>query len=189
MTTDFGGAFKAVQRIQDCMELYHVQSDILVRSQSFKTNTIEVMNTPIRRLISKSRNLLNLLLSHGEVVTDLFGADLSGHSKVKEADVIILHWVNSFISGKSIRKLTRLHKPIIWVMHDMWVFTGGCHCDRYCGRYEEGCGCCPFLGGRLKKDISYWNLRYKKRVLDHADIKFVAISKWEEKCATNLISA
>lgn len=188
VTTDFGGAFKAVQRIQDCMRLYHVQSDILVRSQFFETNTIEVMNTPVRRLLSKSRNLFNLLLSHGEVVTDLFGADLTRHSKVKEADVIMLHWVNSFISGTSIRRLAKLHKPIIWVMHDMWDFTGGCHYDWYCGRYEVGCGCCPFLGGRFKKDISYWNLQQKKKLFDKIDITFVAISRWEEKCASNSVA-
>ena len=118
-TTDFGGAFKAVQRIQDCMRLYREQSDILVRSRFFETDTIEVMNTSISKFYSKSRNLANLLLSHGEVVTDLFGADVTGHTKVKEADVIILHWVNSFISGKSIRRLVKLRKPIVWVMHDM----------------------------------------------------------------------
>lgn len=182
-TTDYGGAFKAVQRIQDCIRLYHNQSDILVRTRSFESDTIEVMNTPIKKFFSKSRNFLNLLVSHGDVVTDLFGTDLSEHSKIREADVIMLHWVNSFISQKSIRQLARLGKPIIWVMHDMWPFTGGCHYDLYCGRYEKECGRCPFLDTRFKKDISYWNLRRKKELFNRIAITFVAISKWEESCA------
>lgn len=182
-TTDYGGAFKAVQRIQDCIRLYHNQSDILVRTRLFESDTTEVMNTPIKKFLSKSKNFFNLLVSHGEIVTDLFGTDLSRHSKIREADVIMLHWVNSFISQKSIRQLARLNKPIIWVMHDMWTFTGGCHCDLYCGRYEKGCGCCPFLGTHFKKDISYWNLRRKKKLFDQTAITFVAISKWEESCA------
>lgn len=182
-TTDFGGAFKAVQRIQDSIRLYYVQSDILVRSRTFETDTIEIMNTPIRRLFSKGRNFLNLLLSRGEVVTDRFGADLSCHPKVKNADVIVLHWVNSFVSDNTLRKLAKLHKPIVWVLHDMWVFTGGCHYDAYCGKYERECGHCPFLGSRYKKDITYRNLQRKKRLYDQVDITFVAISSWEEQCA------
>ncbi len=187
-TTDYGGAFKAVQRIQDCIRLYHMQSDILVRTRLLETDTIAVMNTPLKKFLSKSRNFFNLLLSHGEVVTDLFGADLSRHPKILEADVIMLHWVNSFISDKSIRRLARLRKPIIWVMHDMWVFTGGCHYDLYCGKYEKECGCCPLFGTYFKKDISYWNLRRKKNLFNQTAITFVAISKWEENCASTSLA-
>lgn len=186
-TTDFGGAFKAVQRIRNSMQPYCEQADILVRSRFFETDTIEVVNTLQKRILSKGRNFLNLLLSHGEVVTDWFGADLSRHLKVRQADVIILHWVNSFVSSKSVKRLARLRKPIIWVMHDMWVFTGGCHYDSYCDGYEKGCGNCPYLGKRLKKDISYWNLKVKKRLFDNVDILFIAISQWEKECALNSI--
>lgn len=186
-TTDFGGAFKAVQRIQESVRLYGVQSDILVRSRIFNTDTIEIMNTLGKRLFSKTRNFLNLLLSHGEIVTDRFGADLSRHPKVRDADVIVLHWVNSFVSDRSIRRLAQLGKPVIWVMHDMWTFTGGCHYDAYCGRYQEGCGYCPYLGSRWKKDISYWNLKRKKKLFDGLEITFVAISRWEKKCALSSV--
>lgn len=183
ITTDFGGAFKAVQRIQDSMRLYQEESDILVRSRFFDTDTIEIINKPWQKLFSKGKNFFNLLLSYGEVITDLLGTDVSKHPKVQEADIIMLHWVNSFISGRSIKKLAKLHKPVIWVMHDMWVFTGGCHYDAYCNRYKEECGCCPYIGGRWKKDISYWNLRKKKDLFDSLNLSFIAISKWEWECA------
>lgn len=182
-TTDFGGAFKAVQRIQESIRLYDVQSDILVRSRSFATDTIEVMNTPTRRLLSKMRNFLNLILSHGEIVTDQFGADLIRHPRIQEADVIVLHWVNSFISDRGIRRMAGLKKPVVWVMHDMWVFTGGCHYDGNCGRYKDMCGHCPFLGSRWGKDISYWNLKKKKELFEKTKVSFVAISRWEKECA------
>ena len=182
-TTDFGGAYKAVERIQGCMRVCGIDSDILVRSKFFNTETIEVMDTPLRKLISKGRNFCNLFLSHGEVVTDRFGADITGHPKVKEADIIVLHWVNSFISSASIRKLNRLQKPIIWVMHDMWPFTGGCHYDAYCECYMNECGQCPFIKHKRKRDISFQNLKGKQKLYDDVDISFVAISKWEMECA------
>lgn len=182
-TTDFGGAYKAVERIQECMRAYNLDSDILVRSRFFDTETTEVINTLLKKLLSKSKNLFNLLLSHGEIVTDLFGTDITKHPKVKEADIIILHWVNSFISSAGIRKLNRLHKPVIWVMHDMWPFTGGCHYDAYCERYMNECGQCPFIRYKRKRDISFRNLRNKHKLYSDINISFVAISMWEMQCA------
>ncbi len=187
VTTDFGGAYKAVERIQECLKTSDVESEILVRSRIFPTGTKEVMNTPVKKVVSKTRNFINLLLSHGEVVTDLLGADLTKRAEVREADVIMLHWTNSFVSAGTVRKLAKLHKPIVWVMHDMWVFTGGCHYDGYCGRYETGCGKCPFLSKRKEKDISRYNLEQKKKLFDDIDIAFVAISSWEKDCAQRSI--
>lgn len=186
-TTDFGGAFKAVLRIQNSMRKQHVQSNILVRSRFFETDSIEVVDTPLKKMVSKCKNFLNLLCSHGEIITDLFGADLRKRPEIQEADVIILHWVNSFISGGSIRKLAKLNKPVLWVMHDMWTFTGGCHYDGYCGRYCEGCGYCPYMGSKWKRDISNWNLERKRKLFRDVKITFVAISRWERECASKSI--
>lgn len=181
-TTDFGGAYKAVERIQGCMRLYGIQSEILVRSRFFDTETTEVIKTPFQKLCSKIRNFLNLLFSHGEVITDLFGTNLKHNPAIKEADVIVLHWVNSFVSAKSVRQLASLGKPILWVMHDMWPFTGGCHYDLYCERYKEGCGQCPMLKRQRKEDITSFNLENKKKLYCSENITFVAISKWEQAC-------
>ena len=47
---------------------------------------------------------------------------------LKEADIINLHWINGgFLSLKSLEKLSELNKPVVWTLHDMWAFTGGCH--------------------------------------------------------------
>lgn len=182
-TTDFGGAFKATMRINECLQEQGVESSVLVRSRYNNTKAMEVMDTPVKRIVSKIRNGFNLLFCHGEVIADLFGADVSQISEIVESDVIVLHWVNSFISLGSIRKLVKLGKPIIWVMHDMWVFTGGCHYDQYCGKYEFGCGACPLMGSKNKHDRSYKNLREKMKLFSETDITFVAISKWELNCA------
>lgn len=182
-TTDFGGAYKAVERIQGCMRLYGIQSEILVRSRFFETKTTEVIKTPFQKFCSKTRNFFNLLFSHGEVVTDLFGINLKCNPTIQGADVIVLHWVNSFISAKSVRQLASLGKPILWVMHDMWPFTGGCHYDLYCERYKEGCGQCPMLKRQRKKDITSFNLHNKKELYCSENVAFVAISKWEQACA------
>ena len=52
--------------------------------------------------------------------------------------VINLHWVaGGFLQ---IETLAKFGKPIVWTLHDMWPFTGGCHYSQGCDRYISACG-------------------------------------------------
>lgn len=162
-TTDLGGSYKAVERIHRGLQLNQVESKILLRTKHHADNIgDEVIHTPIQKLISRTKNVGNMILSRGEVHAEHFGTDMSKHPEVKSADVIILHWVNSFLGYHQVEKLVSLGKPVIWVAHDMWVFTGGCHCDRYCGRFAEGCGSCPLIAEKSHRDITAKNCIRKK---------------------------
>jgi len=153
VTTDYGGAYRAAQRINDSMQSVGVSSAVLVREKTNPdSNVICAIDNPFRLLLSKTKNYMNLKASKGEVITDLFGTDITRHPLVKKADVVILHWVNSFVSYDTVQKLLEKGKPIVWVMHDMWPFTGGCHCDFYCGKYKIGCGKCPQISSTDMKD-------------------------------------
>ena len=92
-------------------------------------------------------------------------------------DLVHLHW----IAGGMLRieSLARLGRPLIWTMHDMWTFTGGCHYDDGCGRYVvEACGCCPVLGSSRQWDLSRWVLWRKRRAWRGLPITLVAPSRW-----------
>ena len=53
----------------------------------------------------------------------LFGFDLTKLKAYQDADIIHIHWLNEgFINLKS---LSKVKKPLIWTMRDMWAFTGG----------------------------------------------------------------
>lgn len=43
------------------------------------------------------------------------------------------------------RALHRMHKPVLWTLHDCWPFTGHCaYFDAYgCERWLEECHDCP----------------------------------------------
>ena len=76
-----------------------------------------------------------------------FGKNILQHPLVQEADILHLHWINQgFLSLKGIRQLAALGKPIVWTLHDMWAFTGGCHYSRGCDHFLHACGKCPYLG-------------------------------------------
>jgi glycosyltransferase involved in cell wall biosynthesis len=91
-------------------------------------------------------------------------------------EVVHLHWV----SGGMLRieSLARITRPLIWTMHDMWTFTGGCHYDEGCGRYAEACGRCPVLGSSRQSDLSRWVMRRKRRAWRGVPITLVAPSRW-----------
>lgn len=183
-TTDFGGAYKATTRIHESMELCGIESEILIRTKAHDdTPGKEIFTNGFQKIISKVKNGLNLLLSEGEIISDYFGKDISKNSIVQNADVVILHWVNSFISYRNVEQLVKIKKPIILVMHDMWVFTGGCHCDHNCGKYETGCGNCPLLKKQTENDISRRNFVRKQRMFQNGNICIVGPSKWIVSCA------
>lgn len=107
-----------------------------------------------------------------------FGKSILHHPLVQEADVLHLHWVNQgFLSIKGIHELAKLGKPIVWTLHDMWTFTGGCHYSRGCDHYQNTCGNCPFLKRPSSTDLSHriWS---RKRRLFPTGIQYVACSEW-----------
>lgn len=177
-TIDRGGAYQAVKRFSECLELKSVDTKILVRTKTKEDSAcIEIFNNIFTKLISKFKNGINMLFSRGEIINDILGTDISRNEMVLESDVIILHWVNSFLSCKSIEKLYKLEKPIIWMMHDMWLYTGGCHCDKNCGRFVNLCGKCPIIRSKKERDITRKNFLRKKEMMMGGGISITAPSR------------
>ncbi len=96
-------------------------------------------------------------------------------------DVVHLQWVGGgFVK---IEDLAKIRKPVVWTLHDMWAFTGGCHYDKGCGRYQEGCGNCPILGSEWENDLSVRILGRKKASWDALKLTVVGVSRWMADCA------
>lgn len=168
-TTDYGGAYRAAERISVCMKSVGIDSKVVVRTKTRQdTDCEEYFKRYPGRLISKIKNFANLLLSPGKLTTDMFGTDVSGSSYVREADIVVLHWVNSFISYKNVRNLVRTGKKIIWVMHDEWVYTEGYHCT-----FER-----DETPGIIKNILAKINIRLKIFSFAGKGITFVAVSSW-----------
>jgi glycosyltransferase involved in cell wall biosynthesis len=91
-------------------------------------------------------------------------------------DLVHLHWIGGGMAR--IESLSRLDRPLVWTMHDMWPFTGGCHYDGGCGRHADACGRCPVLGSGRAWDLSRWVLNRKKRAWRGLPLTLVAPSRW-----------
>ena len=99
-----------------------------------------------------------------------------------KCDILNLHWVaNSFLDYESFFSKVPATTQVIWTLHDMNAFTGGCHYDAGCGRFTDCCGRCPQLGSLDPKDLSHriWERKAKAFArLDSSRLQFVAPSRW-----------
>ena len=91
-------------------------------------------------------------------------------------DLVHLFWVNS--GFMKIETLSQFKKPIIWTLHDMWPFTGGCHYDDECGRFRQSCGSCPILDSVSDHDLSRQIWKRKQQSWSNVPIVVVGTSHW-----------
>lgn len=184
-----GGAAIAAQRIHRALRANGTDSMFLtLTKQSSDTHTFPVGEGAIHKLKSDfhfiAERLLFLKDEKDPSLRYAFspastGFDISNHPLVKEADILHLHWINQgFLSLKSMEKLFKLGKPIVWTLHDMWAFTGGCHYSGSCIEYMEHCGYCPFLRKPDKHDLSNQIFLRKKDIYSNSNMNMVACSKW-----------
>lgn len=107
------------------------------------------------------------------------GLNLLSIPFVREADVVMLNWVNQgMLSLRGIERMAKSGKRLIWTMHDMWCFTGVCHHSGECDRFETVCDFCPLLKGAIYKKLALHTQNRKKRLYSEVNIDFVAVSNW-----------
>lgn len=93
-----------------------------------------------------------------------------------QPNVINLHWIcDGFLSVPAIGAINR---PVVWTLHDMWAFTGGCHYAGTCTGYEAQCGQCPTLSSDRPHDASRWVHERKRKAWQSLDLTIVTPSHW-----------
>ena len=103
-----------------------------------------------------------------------------------EPDIIHAHWIgDGFVPMDWLGSLDR---PVVWTMHDMWPFTGGCHYAHDCERYRTGCGVCPQLGSDRENDLSFRTAARKTRALSKLRGTIIAPSRWLADAARNSVA-
>ena len=108
-----------------------------------------------------------------------FGQNISRTKQIRKADLLHLHWTSQgYLSLRGLKKLIKLNKPIVWTLHDMWAFTGGCHYSGKCINYTKTCGDCFYLKNPSPTDITNKVFKRKKKIYRNANITFVTPSQW-----------
>ncbi len=93
-------------------------------------------------------------------------------------DVIHLHWIAQGIDYRSFFDSIPPGLPVVWTLHDMEPFTGGCHYTGGCLRYQRACGSCPQLNAlRNPADLSAITFARKRKWLARLNLTVVTIAE------------
>lgn len=185
-----GGAARAVYRLHIGLRKIGVDSKMIVDSKISDDLNVYGPEGKIRKLWSKVRPFIDRLplklydWQKTQFHPAWLGRNIIGHELVRETDIINLNWITEgFLSIKSISRLAKLEKPIVWTLHDMWAFTGGCHYSGECDKYISSCGACPQLNSRKDNDITRKIWRKKRKAYKDLHLTIVSPSKWLAECA------
>lgn len=186
-----GGASIAAWRLHSALITEGHQSSMLVSElcDLKSEQIITPFRSPISHLKQRIRKNLEIHLINSFKKTrshfspNWFGNNLNQEIEKISPSIINLHWINfAFLDISTMSKWTR---PIVWTLHDMWPFTGGCHYADECTRYEIGCGACPTLRSNTQRDSSSRLLVKKKNAWMNLNLHIVSPSGWLAKSAQN----
>jgi Glycosyltransferase len=188
-----GGAARAAYRINTAINNLNdanYKSNMLVLNKNTIDNSVHtVLNSISKRVIYKLKKGINeksidKYNNSTFFSNDIMGIDISKEKIIRECDIINLHWVNNaMLSFEYLEKLKRLNKTMVWTLHDMCPFTGGCHYDEGCEKYKGKCGKCKVLNSNVDKDLSYKIQKKKIQLFSNMNISIVGCSNWITKCA------
>jgi glycosyltransferase involved in cell wall biosynthesis len=174
-----GGAARATWRLFEGLKTTGNEVYLLVQERQSKDPMVllapGVLN-PFRPYIDFA---LPLLQTRRRIIfsTSMIPDNIISEIDRINPDVVHLNWIaGGFIK---IESLARIGRPVIWTLHDMWGFTGGCHYTENCTRYMQECGKCPVLHSSGENDLSRRVFQRKSKAYAQiANLTVTTPSEW-----------
>ncbi len=202
-TSDAGGAGITCLRLHTASSDIGIQSRVLVAQQQFSQKGVHVIPSKplskgggiiidghqaekaVRKELQSYRQKLHQAMAHypqrpqGSEYFSIPGqcVPLESVPYLEDTDIIHLHWVAGMLDPSLCLEYLR-GKKIVWTLHDMNAFTGGCHYSNGCRKFEKMCGACPELGSTQERDLSFDIWRARMAAYRELDIHVVAPSQW-----------
>ena len=122
-----GGASVVTYRLLKALQAQGIEARMLVVHKATDDPSVVVAAPHWRARLQFYIEAARIFVANGHDRGDLFkvslgsdGLPLSRHPLVREADAVLLAWVNQgMLSLKEIGRIAAA-KPVIWTMHDMW---------------------------------------------------------------------
>jgi len=189
-----GGAARAAYRLHKGLQSVGHESLMLVASKISDDPSVIAASRPMDLMSRLSRGLREYRIAqdfrHYEKSRpdgyELFSDDRTEYAsslygQIPTCDIINLHWVSGLLSYRAFFAHLPQSIPVVWTLHDMNPFTGGCHYSLGCKRHLDHCGACPQLGSDDESDLSYQVWRRKKGSLSSLSpsrLHVVTPSRW-----------
>jgi glycosyltransferase involved in cell wall biosynthesis len=180
---DNGGA-RAAYRLHKGLQLLSCTSQMLVRAKFSHDRTVTAEKSLLTKLGPPSSSLpLRFYPNHNSAMfsPQWFPDVLASRAMEIDPDIINLHWIcNGYLQ---IETLPKFNKPLVWTLHDLWPFTGGCSYNKGCENFQDSCGDCPQLLSGKSDDLSRRVWQRKVKAWANLNLTIVATSAWMADCA------
>ncbi|MES2025540.1 MAG: glycosyltransferase family 4 protein [Pseudomonadota bacterium] len=178
-----GGAAIATYRLHSGLRSLGINSHLLVQNKKTDDYSVTGSRTKWQKAIAMLRPYIDKFPSdfyrRREKIlfsSAWFPEKLALAVSKASPDIVHLFWVNGgFLRIETLRKFKQ---PIVWTLHDMWPFTGGCHYDDECGKFRQSCGDCPLLHSDKDGDLSRRIWTRKQTAWSDVPMVIVATSHW-----------
>jgi glycosyltransferase involved in cell wall biosynthesis len=183
-----GGAGIACLRLHGQLKASGIQSKVLCMKDKANAGGIDPAITPYinQKKISYWPNRFRLKASELQLQKQLknrppgyevFSSsvspfDITSHPFYKEADIIHLHWTAHFLDHRTF--FARNNKPVVFTLHDMFPFTGGCHHADGCMKFTGDCDSCPQLRGTIDDSYAASQLAIKLKAIQPSQAIHIA---------------
>ena len=184
-----GGACIAAYRQHQALLAAGVDSSMWVREKVTNDPHVFEYKPPSDMITRAPRMLRRRMIAQqlrrarplGEIFDDRSQHGGSEILRLPPHDVINVQFYQRFIDLPALLRKIPVTTPVVFTLHEMSLFTGGCSYAYDCRGFEKECGNCPQLKVSQPNDISKrsWlrkQLAYANR--NPANTHFVADSHW-----------
>ena len=98
-------------------------------------------------------------------------------SKIRSDSIIHLHWMPGVMNHQSVKTLLDSGRKVVWTLHDMNPFTGGCHHSHDCEQFTQGCSSC-FQARKACRRIVSINLQRRTLERKYPNLRVVSPTTW-----------
>jgi glycosyltransferase involved in cell wall biosynthesis len=181
------GAGRAAYRLHQGLRNLDVDSHLLVQTKLSEDETVIAPTTAIAKTLAKVRPTLNSfpLKFYSQFDQGVYSLQWIPDRLVNQVEQFSPHIINLHditLGYIQIETLAKFKQPLVWTLHDMWAFTGGCHYSNGCDRYQESCGACPQLNSQRDWDLSRWIWQRKTKNWHKLNLTIVTLSQWMTDC-------
>ena len=186
-----GGAARAAYRLHTAQLATGLESRMLVRVK--RTDECEILgpstffdkaSNSVRAILGAKFNKLQNNKKIAIQSTNLIPSNWSKIINSGDFDIINIHWVGN--EAISITDISKIKKPIIWTMHDMWPFCGSQH---YTDEFDSAMWIQGYTKENKSRDgklIDLDRLIWEKKLKKWKNVKMniVSPSQWLSDCAS-----
>jgi len=181
-----GGAFIAAHRLHNALRKSRVDSFMLVDNKISDDQTVVGPSTKLAKLLSYLRpsliihSIVKMLKTNKKVIysPSVLPSTLVKRINESDAEIVNFHWIQNEML--SIKDISKIKKPTIWTLHDMWAFCGAEHYVND-SRWREGYNLNNRPSYESGFDLNRWTWRRKQKYWKNP-IQIIAVSSWLAKC-------